>query len=127
MLGKVLEPILGSERPRGRITIRQSDISTMVFRAVPTIGADLNATESVVILIGLTSVLSSIGFQRKSAFVLKQMLSFLIPSLVQARKVGAAEMGIHPAAGLSMITAVGSASPGDSVGNGQLEVGLRAL
>jgi trafficking protein particle complex subunit 9 len=50
------------------------------------------------ILIGLASALSTPGTHRKQAFILRELLQRITPALVQARKIGAAEMGIHPAA-----------------------------
>ena len=57
------------------------------------------------ILAAIASVLSELGFHRKKAIILKELLSTLLPALVQARKDGAAEMGVHPAASLASLNA----------------------
>jgi hypothetical protein len=41
---------------------------------------------------------------RDATFILRELLSVMVPSLVQARKIGAAEVGIHPAAGLASLS-----------------------
>ncbi|KAF3050636.1 hypothetical protein E8E11_003967 [Didymella keratinophila] len=93
----------------------------MLFRALPgpieTSG--MNPTDRVLILAGVASVLSSLGLQRKKAIVMKEFITSLIPGLVQARKIGAAEMGVHPAAGLAALNMVG----GHPSGAGALNLG----
>ncbi|OAX80981.1 hypothetical protein ACJ72_04678 [Emergomyces africanus] len=99
-----LKFIRSPDRSRGAVSLRKTDISSFLFRALPpSIGSDVPVTDSSPILVGMASVLSSLGLDRKKAFVLKQLFSILIPGLVQARKIGAAEVGIHPAAGLSAL------------------------
>ncbi|KAI9822252.1 MAG: hypothetical protein M1832_003075 [Thelocarpon impressellum] len=63
---------------------------------------------------------------RKKAFVLRELLSVLTPGLVQARKLGAAEMGVHPAAGLAALNAVGGGAGAGALdlGQGDVEHGL---
>lgn len=69
------------------------------------------------ILAGIASVLSELGYHRKKAFVLKELTTGLLPALVQARKDGAAEMGVHPAASLaSLNAAVKTVSTGSASG-----------
>ncbi|EUC36322.1 hypothetical protein COCCADRAFT_88476 [Bipolaris zeicola 26-R-13] len=107
----------------------RNDIASMLFRALPgpveTCG--MNSTERVVILAGIASVLSSLGLQRKKAIVMKEFITSLIPGLIQARKVGAAEMGVHPAAGLAALNIASSSGPGAAalnVGEGEVENGI---
>jgi hypothetical protein len=50
---------------------------------------------------------------------MKEFITSLIPGLVQARKIGAAEMGVHPAAGLAALNMVG----GHPSGAGALNLG----
>ncbi|KAI9718916.1 MAG: hypothetical protein M1812_003800 [Candelaria pacifica] len=93
--------------PRLNIVPTRTEINTILFRAFPSsTNADLGITDRTIILAGIASVLSSLGFFRKKALVLKEMVAGLIPGLVQARKIGAAEMGVHPAAGLAAINAI---------------------
>lgn len=79
----------------------------------------MNPTDRVLVLAGVASVLSSLGLQRKKAIVMKEFITSLIPGLVQARKIGAAEMGVHPAAGLAALNMVG----GHPSGAGALNLG----
>ncbi|KAK6597385.1 Transport protein particle subunit [Botrytis cinerea] len=58
------------------------------------------------------------GYNRKKAMVIRELVSVLIPALVQARLRGAAEMGVHPAAGLAALSANGNTN-----GAGALELG----
>lgn len=70
--------------------------------ACPTAGSESwSADERIATLAAIAALLSELGCHRKKALVMKQMLSSLTPALVQARKAGAAEMGLHPAASLS--------------------------
>ena len=81
----------------------RNEISSMLFTAIPDTADALTASDTVKILTGLASVLSAIGMQRRMAFILSRLLSIATPALVEARKLGAAEFGIHPAAGLSAL------------------------
>ncbi|KAI9882549.1 MAG: hypothetical protein M1823_005709 [Watsoniomyces obsoletus] len=84
-------------------------INSMIFRAMPLASdTELSAVDRVTIYAGMASVLSNLGFRRKRALIMREIVADLIPSLIQARKVGAAEMGVHPAAGLSMLNGTGA-------------------
>jgi len=70
-----------------------------------------------------------LGLERKKAVIVKEMITLLVPALVQARKVGAAEMGIHPAASLSAAFGPGipsAATNDEQVGLGNLLRDLHA-
>ncbi|KAK7534104.1 TRAPP II complex [Phyllosticta citribraziliensis] len=54
--------------------------------------------------------LARLGLSRKRAFVVTLLMDILVPALLQARKLGAAELGIHPAAGM---LSGGIVPPGD--------------
>ncbi|KAI9741968.1 MAG: hypothetical protein M1834_000357 [Cirrosporium novae-zelandiae] len=107
-----------------------SEIAAMVFRAFPSTGeTELNISDHVTILAGMASILSDLGFERKKAIVLRELVALLIPGLVEARKVGAAEMGVHPAAGLMALGALqgnSSNSALDIEGSG-LDGGIKGL
>jgi trafficking protein particle complex subunit 9 len=103
------------------ISLKKSDIATMLLRAIPAFVEDLPLNELLHILIGLASILSMIGMERKQAFILKELLQRITPGLIEARKVGAAEMGIHPAAGL---LALSNASHSGFL---RIEEGMRSL
>ncbi|XPS67936.1 hypothetical protein M3J07_000230 [Ascochyta lentis] len=111
--------------PRLSVHPTRNDIATMLFRALPgpVEASGMNPTDRVLVLAGVASVLSSLGLQRKKAIVMKEFITSLIPGLVQARKIGAAEMGVHPAAGLAALNMVGGHPSGAGVLNlGEAEV-----
>lgn len=109
--GKLESALIGKmikERPSLTSPIRNAGyssgisnhaISDILFRAYPS--PTIPLSDAAKILSGIASVLGILKLQRKRAIVIKELLASLIPVLVQARKVGAAEVGIHPAASLS--------------------------
>jgi hypothetical protein len=114
--------------PRLSVHPTRNDIATLLFRAMPAHAeaSGMSPTDRVVVLAGVASVLSSLGLQRKKAIVMKEFITSLIPGLVQARKVGAAEMGVHPAAGLAALNmAAGTSGAGAlNLGEGEIENGI---
>ena len=127
MNAELVDGRVALERPRPFPT--KAEIMTTLFRAFPNSNSvdNLPVADRIVILAGISSVLSELGFQRKSALVLKELASALLPALVQARKDGAAQMGVHPAASLiALSAAVGNAIPQLSDNRtGDSEHGLR--
>lgn len=85
----------------------KAELTTTLFRAFPgpSTSSVVPIEDRTMILAAIASVLSELGYHRKKALVLKELLSALIPALVQARKEGAAEMGFHPAASLASLNA----------------------
>ena len=115
--------------PRISVHPTRSDIASMIFRALPgpVDTSTMHPTDRVVVLASIASVLSTLGLQRKKAIVMKEFITSLTPGLVQARKVGAAEMGVHPAAGLAAFNAASGGSLGTSIlsiGDGDHENGV---
>lgn len=115
--------------PRLAVNPTRNDIAAMLFRALPgpPESSGMSPTDRVVVLAGVASVLSSLELQRKKAVVMKEFITSLIPGLVQARKVGAAEMGVHPAAGLAALNMVGGGNSGAGalhLGEGEIENGI---
>ncbi|KAF2268936.1 Trs120-domain-containing protein [Lojkania enalia] len=115
--------------PRLSVNPTRNDIATLLFRALPTQqdSAGMSPTDRVVVLAGIAAVLSSLGLQRKKAIIMKEFVTSLIPGLVQARKVGAAEMGVHPAAGLAALNMVSGNASGAgalNLGEGEIESGI---
>ncbi|KAH8888818.1 Trs120-domain-containing protein [Thozetella sp. PMI_491] len=105
--------------PRFTITPTRSQIASTLFKAFPASSSELlTTTDRVSILGGIASVLGVLGFQRKKAMVVRELVSVLINGLVEARTRGAAEMGIHPAAGLVALNGVN----GHGSGTGALEL-----
>ncbi|ORY03584.1 TRAPP II complex [Clohesyomyces aquaticus] len=118
--------------PRLSVNPTRNDIATMLFRALPAPAdsSGMTPTDRVVVLAGIASVLSALGLQRKKAIVMKEFITSLIPGLVQARKVGAAEMGVHPAAGLAALNMASGAASGAGALNlreGEAESGIDAF
>lgn len=99
----------------------------MAMRAYPFPVESLTVLDATRVLSGIASVLGTIGSRRRKALVTRELVKILIPGLIQARVVGAAEVGVHPAAGLSAISggALGG-SPLD-LGEGDAERGVMEL
>jgi len=102
------------------VKLLKSDIVTLLFRAYPdsSVGTSLSMSDHITILAATASMLSQLGYHRKKALVLKDTLTALLPALVQARKDGAAEMGVHPAASLASLHTVNGASVKQLSGSG---------
>lgn len=85
----------------------KAEITAFLFRSFPSSGTDdsLTIADRTRILAGIAWTLGELGYHRKKAYVLKELLEGLIPALVDARKRGAAEMGMHPAASLASLDA----------------------
>ncbi|KAL3957274.1 hypothetical protein ACCO45_007852 [Purpureocillium lilacinum] len=87
--------------PRLTILPTRQQIVNLLFKAFPSTNTELLTTaDRVSILSGIASVLGPLGFSRKKAMVIRELVSVLIGGLVEARTRGAAEAGVHPAAGL---------------------------
>lgn len=85
-------------------SLSRSTVATTLAEAQPTEDDNLGTADHIQILAGIGGVYSSLGMERKKSLVLKDMVDRLTAALIQARKVGAAEAGIHPAASLSTDT-----------------------
>ncbi|KAL4914250.1 TRAPP II complex [Aspergillus aurantiobrunneus] len=128
VMNEPLELLIRPERPRGLTMLRKNEIANFLFRALPlSPGSDLPATDAIPILIGVVSVLNTLDLPRKKAFVLRELLSILVPALVTARKIGAAEVGIHPAAGLSSLSDTAFDINALDVGPGNMDQSMRSL
>ncbi|RYP37289.1 hypothetical protein DL766_001599 [Monosporascus sp. MC13-8B] len=117
--------------PRLTITPNRSQITNFLFRAFPSSAPELLTTaDRAIILSGIAIVLGNLGFQRKKAMVVRELVSVLIGGLVEARTRGAAEVGIHPAAGLVALSAVNGHTNGSGaleLGEGDIEYGVDAF
>ncbi|KAL4782278.1 TRAPP II complex [Aspergillus varians] len=128
VMNEPLELLTRPERPRGLTILRKNEIANFLFRALPpSAGSDIPATDAIPILIGVVSVLNTLDLPRKKAFILRELLSILVPALVTARKIGAAEVGIHPAAGLSSLSDTAFDINALDVGPGNMDQSMRAL
>lgn len=93
-------------------------IATIVdhlFKAYPDPSTTMELPAKVMILAGMSAVLSLLSLDRKRAMILKVLITSLVPALYEARKLGAAEMGMHPAASITLGAAVhdGDVTAGD--------------
>ncbi|KAI9753026.1 MAG: hypothetical protein M4579_005368 [Chaenotheca gracillima] len=122
-----------TERSRLSIGLSRPEIVSILFRAFPSsslTNEELNVIDKIIILSGISSVLSTLRFRRKMALVMRELVNSLIPGLVQARKVGAAELGIHPAAGIAALNALSGTQGGVGafdLGEGDVESGVQEL
>jgi trafficking protein particle complex subunit 9 len=115
--------------PRLNIRPTRTEIITILFRAFPSASSpeSLPVVDRTIILSGIASVLGSLGYHRKKAMVTRELVYVLIPGLVQARLKGAAEMGVHPAAGLAALSNVNGNTNGAGaldLAEGDVEVGV---
>ena len=117
--------VLSAEMPPARESslepspfMTKGELVDLLFRAYPRPLSDsaMSIGEHTAILAAIASILSQLGYERKKALVLKELMSGLLPALVQARKDGAAEMGVHPAASLANLNATVRAIPLESAG-----------
>ena len=117
--------------PRFTILPTRTQIVSLLFRAFPASASELLTTiDRIVILSGIASVLGVLGFQRKKAMVVRELVSVLIGGLVEARTRGAADVGIHPAAGLVALNGMNGQRKGAGaleLGEGDIEHGIDAF
>jgi hypothetical protein len=86
---------------QGSRLLAKSAIAEVVATALPVHDDTIAVPEQLTLLGGIASVYSILQMERKKAMVIKELVVKLTAALNQARKLGAAEMGIHPAASLS--------------------------
>ena len=115
--------------PSSRLFIRplRQDVAELSFKALPAGHTTMTIGDRVIALAGVASVLSMLGFHRKKAIVIKELLAIFVPSLIDARKAGAAELGIHPAAGLSVLSMISSPHADDKLSALPSEHGFKEL
>lgn len=94
------DPVMGTSSSIG---VRREELVNLLLEAIPSSSENWPLSDTLEILLGISSVLSFLRLARKQAFFLKEVLSAIVPGLVEARKIGAAEMGVHPSAGLPML------------------------
>ncbi|KAL8857868.1 MAG: hypothetical protein Q9178_005625 [Gyalolechia marmorata] len=134
-LGRI---VLGSQTRQGgplekRISIspRRAEIATFLFRSYPSADTDdsLSIADRTRLLAGTASILEALGYRRKKAYILKELLQGLIPALVEARKRGAAEMGVHPAASLASldVALIGANDAASRLLHGEEEGGIQSF
>lgn len=116
--------------PRLTVSPTRQQIVNLLFKAFPSSATELLTTaDRIAILSGIAAVLGPLGYQRKKAMVIRELVSVLIGGLVEARTRGAAEAGVHPAAGLVSITGAeqGGGTLALDLGEGDVEYGIEAF
>jgi len=97
--GEPLPPDLGVPSLKN---MSRADIAAVVMSAYPTSSETIGILDSTRILGAIASVLDVLEFKRRKALITRELVRGLIPGLIQARVVGAAEVGLHPAASGSL-------------------------
>ncbi|KAI1117268.1 hypercellular protein A [Nemania sp. NC0429] len=114
--------------PRLTIVPSRGHINNFLFKAFPSSAPKLlTTTDRSIILSGIATTLGVLGYHRKKALVIRELISVLIGGLVEARTRGAAEVGIHPAAGLVALNAVNGHGKGAGaldLNEGDIEHGI---
>ncbi|KAK3705793.1 hypothetical protein LTR37_013100 [Vermiconidia calcicola] len=87
--------------PRLPSNLSKAAMVEMLAHIQPSNADGVAEADHVAILAGAASVYALVGMDRKKAIMLRETVSRLTHALTVARKRGAAEMGIHPAASLS--------------------------
>ncbi|KAH8652441.1 hypercellular protein A [Xylariales sp. PMI_506] len=117
--------------PRLGITPSRAYVATLLTKAFPSSAPELLTTvDRSLILSGIATVMGTLGYHRKKAMVVRELVSVLINGLVEARTRGAADVGIHPAAGLVALDAVsgnGNGAGALELGEGDIEFGIDAF
>ncbi|KAL7945494.1 TRAPP II complex [Trichoderma barbatum] len=132
VMGKGLDKDLTTS-PRLLITPSRQHIITLLFKAFPSTATELLTTvDRISILSGIAAVLGPLGYHRKKAMVTRELVSVLIGGLVEARTRGAADAGVHPAAGLVALTPGGNAQGATGamaldLAEGDIEQGIEAF
>lgn len=85
-------PSTGLTRTGIALTLAEAQLSDDIPVAV---------VEQIVILTGMYEVYAELGMSRKKGAVLKDLIAKLTIALTQARKLGAADAGVHPSASWS--------------------------
>ena len=103
VLNKVNQHAINSVPSKLSSFSTKSEIAAVVFQAFPGPASEksLDLSDRVNILSGIATVLARLGYHRKKAFILRELMSIILPALVQSRKDNAAELGVHPAASIS--------------------------
>lgn len=82
------------------VSISRAGLANSLIETLQTSQSSNNLSHYTSMLVAVASSLSILGLERKHAFYLKQLMQQFAPKLVEARKLGASEVGVHPAAGL---------------------------
>ena len=104
----------------GRVA-RLAELVSSTFTGVE---GQIPAVDRASVLVGLTAALSKVNRGRKLTFYLQSLLHRLASSLLERRRIAAAESGVHPAAG--MVAALDNKSESQA-GDANLEIFLNMV
>ncbi|OQV04096.1 hypothetical protein CLAIMM_09039 [Cladophialophora immunda] len=82
------------------VAISKAGLANILIETLQEAQSSRNPSHPTSILVAVAASLSMLGLDRKHAFYIKQLMQQFVPKLIEARKIGASEAGIHPAAGL---------------------------
>jgi trafficking protein particle complex subunit 9 len=92
--------------PKGEaVAISKAGLANILIDTLQDAQSSRSASHHTNLLVAVASSLSALGLDRKHAFYIKQLMQQFVPRLIEARKVGASEAGVHPAAGLPPLSA----------------------
>ncbi|KIW97369.1 uncharacterized protein Z519_02761 [Cladophialophora bantiana CBS 173.52] len=82
------------------VAISKAGLANILIETLQEAQSSRNSSHYTSILVAVATSLSMLGLDRKHAFYIKQLMQQFVPKLIEARKIGASEAGVHPAAGL---------------------------
>lgn len=82
------------------VAVTRAGLANILIETLQESQSSNNLAHHTNLLVGVASSLSTLGLDRKHAFYVKQLMQQFVYKLIEARKVGASEVGVHPAAGL---------------------------
>ena len=80
--------------------IRKTDLAQLLIDAQQRSWSSSFIDKYLNVLAAVITSLSRLGLKRRHVFYVKDLLQRLVPTLIEARKIGASEMGVHPATGI---------------------------
>ncbi|EHY57018.1 hypothetical protein HRR83_001917 [Exophiala dermatitidis] len=104
VLGRMETPAGGIPVAGEPVAVSKAGLANILIETLQASQSSNYSTHFTSILVAVTSSLSVLGLSRKHAFYLKQMVQQFVTKLIEARKIGASAVGIHPAAGLPPVS-----------------------
>lgn len=81
------------------VAVSKSGLANILIETLQASQSSNSVSHCTSLSVAVASSLSMLGLGRKHAFYLRLLMQQFVPRLIEARKVGASEVGIHPAAG----------------------------
>ncbi|KAJ9495758.1 hypothetical protein H2202_008801 [Exophiala xenobiotica] len=92
------------ESPGEAVATSKAGLANILIETLQAAQSSNNIWHYTSVLVAVSSSLSTLGLDRKHAFYLMLLMQQLVPKLIDARKIGASEVGVHPAAGLPPVS-----------------------